>query len=209
MFKSFSNFLILNEGVSKQLASVQLSKKWASEISPQEIQLRLNNQSKNLEANLDSIVNKISSADPTPNKEYFGWILTQFVNDKIRLPEDDHIIQQDLKFYSTIKKNSVLKRLAPKIIEKLKLNSKQNVLDLMTLDRKTLQEVIDSVKELTNGDLDSNRKKAEIAKHEGAESLYEDSAIQLIEVNEAPAAVFYAKGQELKDNLLRVILVRR
>jgi hypothetical protein len=162
-------------------------------VNPEEIEARLNNRSSDASLNIDFVIKLLSDADPTPNKEFFAWILTQYVNNKIRLPEDNHVVQQDLTFYATIKKNGVLKRLLNQIKTKLGMEQ-QNPMDLTTLDRDKLQQVVDAVKELTDGDTQSKRQKIAVTKQEGAISLYHDDTWELVQVEEGDAACYYAKG---------------
>jgi hypothetical protein len=193
---SFLEFVLFNEGVNKQLAAAQLGKKWRTmdQVPDDEVQKRLNNSSQNPQLNIDHQIQMIAEADPTTNKAYFAWILAQHVAERIRLPEDSHILHQDLNAFTQAKNSGVLKRLAPQLKTRLQLTGKQNPLDITTLDRRTLNNVVDAVHQLTDGDLSSNRKKAQIVKQDGARSIWKDAEWEIIEVEKGAAACYYAKG---------------
>ena len=183
---------MFNEGVNKQLAAAQIGKKWRLErVSDEEINARLSNASKS-QFNIDAIIKLLADADPTPNKEFFPWLLTQYINEKVRLPEDGPVLHQDLTFYSTIKKNGVLKRLQSVIKEKMDVI--KNPMDITTIDRTALQKMVDLVQELTDGNTDSNRKKTTVVKQEGAESIYSDDEWEVVKVLSGAAACYYARG---------------
>lgn len=188
-FHEFINSM-LNEGINKQLVVAQMSKKWKMERVPDdEIEKRLQNSSSDV--NINSIVDLISQADPTPNKEFFGWILTQYVNDKIRLPEDAPILHQDLGFFTNVKRSGALKRVAASLSVQLSI---KNPLDITSYDRYKLQELVDAVRKLSGEDLESNRQKISKTKQEGANQVYKDEEWEIIEVESPEAACFYAKG---------------
>lgn len=193
--QSFLEYVLYIEGVNPQLAAAQLGKKWRlmDRVPEDEIAARLSNTSATPQMNIDAVVKLLADADPTPNKEFFAWVLTQYVNEKVRLPEDSPILHQDLTFYSTIKKNGVLKRLTPQIKEQMGFG-KQNPMDLTTLDRDTLQKMVDKVQELTDGDLNSKRKQTQIVKQDGARSIFKNEEWEIIEVEKGKAACYYAKG---------------
>jgi hypothetical protein len=192
---NFLEYVLLHEGVNPQLVAAQLGKRWRNDRVPEEeVEARLKNTSTNTALNLDSIVTLISDADPSKNKEFFPWILMQYANRTIRLPEDGHVLMTDLTYYATIKQNSVLKRVAPAVKTKLGLQPKQNPLDITTLDRKTFGDVVDAARDITDGNSDSKRKQVATIKQEGAESIYKEDGWQIFEVTEGAAAVYYAKG---------------
>lgn len=194
--QKFLEYVLFNEGVNPQLAVVQLSKKWRlmDRVPEKEIEARISNTSRDSKMNIDAIVKMLSDADPTTNKEFFAWILSQYVNEKVRLPEDNQIIQQDLTFYNTIKKNGVLKRFSSQIKQQLEMNNKQNPMDLTTIDRFGLQSLVDKVKEITGGDAISNRQKSQIVKQEGATSIWKNEEWEIVQVESGDAACYYAKG---------------
>jgi hypothetical protein len=111
----------------------------------------------------------------------------------VNLPEDNAILHQDLAFYATIKKNGILRRFQNNAKQTLNW-SKKNPMDLTTLERSDLYDLIDYIKKETEGDLDSNRQKAVIAKQEGAKTLYQDEEWTLIEITKGQAACYYGKG---------------
>jgi hypothetical protein len=196
---SFKNFILLAEGVNVKLAVDQLTKFWKSRRIPEaEIQARLSNQSTPTQGNnssdsnfnVDNIVKLLSDADPTQNKEFFQWLLAQYIKNTIRLPEDNFNLHNDLSYFVTIKKNGVLKRLVPQLAE---LQVK-NPMDITSYDRNKLSDLIDLVKEKAGDDPQSNRQKAIQQKINGAKRLYKDEEWELMEITEGEAACHYAKG---------------
>jgi hypothetical protein len=156
------------EGVSPTLAKIQLLKK-----NPNYKQ-----------EDIDKIIQLIMIADPTPNKEYFGWLLNQFTNDKIRLPEDSIGLKNDLSKYTELKK-SKLKFISPEIKEKLKL---ANPNDINTLSRSQLYELLGEFETTT-----SKRSEIQSEKMDGAEKVFQNPTWMIIKITRSKAAEYYAK----------------
>jgi hypothetical protein len=196
---SFKDFVLL-EGVNVKLAVDQLTKFWKSRRIPEaEIQARLSNQSTPTQGNnssdsnfnIDNIVKLLSDADPTQNKEFFQWLLAQYIKNTIRLPEDNPNLHNDLSYFVTIKKNGVLKRLSAQLATELQV---KNVMDITSYDRSKLSDLIDAVKLKAGDDPQSNRQKTIQQKMDGAKRLYKDEEWELMEITEGEAACHYAKG---------------
>lgn len=119
-------------------------------------------------------INLAIAADPTPNKQYVGWIFRELINNRLRLPEDAPVTQQQLTLFN--KSKTVLKGLGKE-------------LDINKYDRPTLWQTLAAIEGATS----KRQEKAKI-KQEGAEKLYEDGEWLVIKMLKPAACEYYARG---------------
>lgn len=126
---------------------------------------------------IQKVIDLVTAADPTPNKKYTEWIFREFINNRMRLPEDAPIVKQQLDFFT--KSRAALKRMGKPV-------------DITTYTRPQLWELLQELEQ--SGDTDSNRQKEIKLKAHGAKKIYDDGNWTIIEMTTPDVCSYYARG---------------
>lgn len=158
----FKYWLYLAEGINYN----NLSKMW-KKFFPQETDTQIKEK-----------IDIIANSDPTPNKEYINWLTREVLNKRLRLPEDQGVLQPDIIFFHDLKKRNQLKRFGVDAnIEKY--------------TRYQFQELVDGLREKITP---SKRQELKDIKAEGAKKIYQDNVWMVIESTTEEACIAYGKG---------------
>jgi len=126
------------------------------------------------EQEISDKINLALAADPTPGKKYINWIFKEFLNNRIRLPEDTPVVLQQLAIFD--KSKPALKRLGKEV-------------DITKYDSYQLWRTLSEL-----GGATSKRVEAIKIKQEGAEKIYEDDEWLIIKMTKPEACTYYARG---------------